>query len=306
LLIAGASIGMLAPAVEVLYAGRALQGAGIALLVNAGLRSILFARPGRGAAMTLYGIASTIGSVIGLISSGLLTGDFGWRSVFALSAVLGVLLTLLPVISTRVARRSIRPVEQHAPFVGGAIALRSYAIPLAINFLIFCNYSIWVILPLYAEQRFDASPEMTANLLLIITITHLAAAYPVSRAIRRFGATSVLVFSIALAVIGSVGILLANSVWMLALPIVFYGSGMVGSVNSAGDIVLHRGGGGSRAVGALRQTSDLGLVIGPIVAGTIADVFSYRTPFVAFPILMIVAAIVGALASSRESTERAQ
>ena len=89
-LVAGSVTNARAPKPEVLYAGRVLQGVGISLLVNAGMRSILFARPGRGDAMTIYGIASTSGSVLGLVSSGLLTGVFGWRSIFALAAGLGV------------------------------------------------------------------------------------------------------------------------------------------------------------------------------------------------------------------------
>ncbi len=70
---------------------------------------------------------------------------------------------------------------------------------------------------------------------------------------------------------------------------------MVGAVNAAGDIVLHRGGAGSAAVGALRQTSDLGLVVGPIAGGAIADSFGYSAPFIAYPILMLGAAAVGML-----------
>ena len=70
---------------------------------------------------------------------------------------------------------------------------------------------------------------------------------------------------------------------------------MVGAVNSAGDIVLHRGSAGSNAVSSLRQTSDLGLVVGPIVGGAIADSFSYSSPFIAYPILMLGAAAVGIL-----------
>lgn len=307
-LIAGASVNMLAPTAEVLYLGRVLQGVGVALLVNAGLRSILVARPGRGAAMTLYGIATTIGSVIGLVSSGFLTGNFGWRSIFMLSALLGAVLAVLPIASTRVARRAARPSRSETTATAPAVPVRTYLAPLAVNFLIFCNYSIWVILPLYAEYRFDATPEMTANLLLIITVMHLAAAVPVSRAIRRFGSATVLVCSVVLAVIGTVGALLAPSVLVLAIPLLFYGSGMVGSVNAAGDIVLYRGGAGSRAVGTLRQTSDLGLVIGPIAAGSIVDAFGYSAPFIAFPMLM-VAAVLGvtlpAVRSSRRSVETA-
>lgn len=304
-LVAGSITNALAPNPEVLYLGRVLQGVGISLLVNAGMRSILFARPGRGDAMTIYGIASTSGSVLGLVSSGLLTGAFGWRSVFALAAALGAVLTLLPIASTRVARRATRPAAPPAA-TGARVPLRTYLAPLAVNFLVFCNYSIWTILPLYAEHRFDAGPGMTANLLLIITIMHLAAAVPVRGAIRRFGSSVVLAGSVVVALIGSMGILLAPSVWALAIPLMFYGAGMVGSVNCAGDIVLHRGGAGSRAVGTLRQTSDLGLVVGPLAAGSMIDAIGYGAPFIAFPILMVSAALgvqLSTLRSVRHSSE---
>ncbi len=294
LLVAGASINLFAPTVEVLYVGRVLQGAGISLLVNAGLRSILVARPGRGVAMTQYGIAATVGGVLGLQSGGLLTGHFGWRSIFALSASLGIFLIILPMISTRASRRSTQQTEAAATAANVLpIPLRSYLPLLLVNFLIFGNYSIWVILPLYAQQTFDATPEVTANLLLIITITHLAAAIPVSRAIRRVGAPRVLVVSVVFAGIGAVSVLLAPSLWWLAIPLIFYGAGMVGSVNCAGDIVLQRGGASARAVGSLRQTSDLGLVVGPLLAGVITDAFSYDAAFIFFPAIMICAAVVG-------------
>jgi len=287
----GAATNMLAPNVEALYVGRGLQGVGVALLVNAGLRSILVARPGRGAAMTQYGLASTMGSVLAMVSSGAIAGYAGWRAVFLLATVLGVLLTLLPIVSTRVSRRTPRLVET-APLVKSpAVPLRSYLTPLLMNFVIFCNYSIWVILPLYAERRFDATPAVTANLLLIITFMHLAAAVPVSRAISRFGAGAVLVGSVIVAALGTGGIVLASTVWMLVLPLLLYGAGMVGAVNSAGDMVLFRGGAGAKAVGSLRQASDFGLVIGPIVAGAIADSFGFRAPFVVFPVLILGAAL---------------
>jgi DHA1 family multidrug resistance protein-like MFS transporter len=303
------AIAMVAPGVEVLYAGRVVQGIGISLLVNAGLRSILFAKPGRGSAMTLFGIASTIGGVLGLQSGGLLTGREGWRSVFALATLLGVLLSFLPMLGSRVSRRagpSVTPVAGSP----SSVSLRSYLAPVAINFLIFSNYAIWVILPLYAQDKFDIGPETTANLLLVITVVHLAASVPVAGLIRRFGSASVLIGALLVAVAGTVGIVLAPSVWILVFPLVLYGCGMIGAVNSAGDIVLHRGGADSRAVGALRQTSDLGLVIGPVVAGALADRFGYGSPFVVYPVLMICAAAAGMLApgilKSSQKLEEAQ
>ncbi len=131
------TVNAVSPTIEVLYAGRILQGIGIALVVNAGLRSILFAKPGRGTAMTLFGIASTIGGVLGLLSSGYLTGNYGWRSIFVLSALLGVWLTIIPLVSTRVAKRSVRPAAPAATTATVSVPVRSYLAPLAINFLIF-------------------------------------------------------------------------------------------------------------------------------------------------------------------------
>jgi len=303
----GAVTNMLAPNVGALYLGRGLQGIGVALLVNAGLRSILAARPGRGAAMTLYGLASTMGSVLALVSSGVITGNAGWRAVFMLATVLGVVLTLLPLVGMRRTRRTPRPIEPSDPVPSAAVPLRSYLVPLLMNFVIFCNYSIWVILPLYAQRRFEATPAVTANLLLVITFMHLAAAVPVSRAISRFGSAYVLVGSVVVAAVGTAGIALASSVWLLVVPLLLYGAGMVGSVNSAGDLVLFRGGAGSKAVGSLRQASDLGLVIGPLVAGAIADGFGFSAPFVVFPILILAAAlgvVLPQLHAPRRSMER--
>jgi hypothetical protein len=59
----------------------------------------------------------------------------------------------------------------------------------------------------------------------------------------------------------------------------------------------------------LRQTSDLGLVIGPILAGSLADAISYSAAFIAFPVVMLGAAgagmIVPGVLSPQSSTEPA-
>jgi DHA2 family methylenomycin A resistance protein-like MFS transporter len=163
---------------------------------------------------------------------------------------------------------------------------------LELNFVVFINYSIWVALPLYTERRFHVSPETNANLLLVITIMHLAAAFPAGRAIRRFGALPTLATGLLLAVTGTVLVLPMPAPGWLPLPLMLYGSGMVAAVNAAGDVVLHLGGGSSRAVGVVRLSSDLGLVIGPWVAGTLADAFGYNAPFLALPSLMLIALLL--------------
>jgi MFS family permease len=157
--------------------------------------------------------------------------------------------------------------------------------PLLLNFVVFVNYSIWVVLPLFVEREFGASAEATANLLMVITVVHLLAAIPVARLIGRVGSARVLVAGLVLSMSGA-GLVLAapGLVWMSA-PLVVYGVGQVAAVNAGGDIVLRRGAGSSRAIGLVRLSSDLGLVIGPIVAGAMQDILGYGAPFVALPVL---------------------
>jgi predicted MFS family arabinose efflux permease len=60
--------------------------------------------------------------------------------------------------------------------------------------------------------------------------------------------------------------------------------------SSAGDLILRLGGGGARAVGAVRLSSDVGLVAGPALVGFLADVAGVEAPFVALGVVALAAA----------------
>jgi MFS transporter, DHA1 family, multidrug resistance protein len=289
----GSALASVAPGILVLLVARFLQGAGISLTINASLRSLLSARPTQGAAMTRLGIAATIGGVLGLQIGGWLTDAPGWRSIFVLSAMLGVVMAAVAAGSAKRAARVAaveQPVDEH-PRPRAATA--DLAGPIALNFFAFAHYSLWVILPLYAERRFEASSNATANLLMIITVVHLIAAVPVGRMIARYGSEWVYGVGVFIGLGGSASILVAPSLGWMSIPLVLYGVGQVAAVNAGGDVVLQRDGGSNRAIGLVRLSSDAGLVIGPIVAGAIADLLGYSAPFVALPAMMAVA---GALA----------
>ncbi len=68
----------------VLVAGRIVQGAGAAALSPAAMALLMVNFPGdqRARAMSLWGAASTVGGATGVLAGGLLTGAFGWASVF--------------------------------------------------------------------------------------------------------------------------------------------------------------------------------------------------------------------------------
>lgn len=279
-----------------LFPARIVQGAGISLLVTAALRSILRAKPGQGAAMTLFSFMATIGGVFGLESGGVLTEAIGWRAVFALCVGLAAVVAVGTFLARSgtvpkpiPARSQAEPIPSAAPAPG---SVASIVPALLFNFLVFVNYSVFVILPLYATHRFDASAATTANLLLVITVVHLVAAFPVGRAIRRWGASPALAVGLGISTVGMGTTLLAPGTIWLVVPMILYGLGQVAASNAGGDIVLQGGGRDGRAVGLVRLSSDLGLVLGPYAAGVLSDALGYGAPFVALPALTAGAAVI--------------
>jgi len=289
-LIAGSLSGSIASSGLWMTPARLLQGVGIAFLVNACLRAIMGARPGRGAAMTYFSFAATAGGLLGLQTGGYLTEEMGWRSVFVMSAVIASVITVTALAARITARRAGGPYDlapvRHIETEGKAGSLVP---PLIFNFLIFFNYSLFVALPLYTEQVFDASPETNARLLMVITIVHLLGAFPAGRLIRSWGAQKSLVAGMVVSLVGTALIFPASSPFVIAFPLVLYGLGQVSASSAGGDIVLHLGGQSAKAVGMVRFSSDLGLVLGPYVTGVVSDSFGYRAPFVALPIMMVIA-----------------
>jgi len=150
----------------------------------------------------------------------------------------------------------------------------------AANLLVFVNYSIWVVsLPLLGAEKFGFDAGQVGMMLLFVNVVHLASAVPIGRIIRRAGAARALAIGFG---VGGVGLLLVpfapSAPWLLA-PMALYAVGQVAGNSSAGDLILRLGGGGGRAVGAVRLSSDVGLVAGPAAVGALADTAGVSAPF---------------------------
>ncbi|GIW04786.1 MAG: MFS transporter [Thermomicrobiales bacterium] len=270
-----------------LYPGRVVQGLGIALLVNAGLRALVRIKPSQGAALTYFGFAATLGGVFGLQSGGFLTGSLGWRAVFVLSTALSVILLVLALAGSHGSRDShatrTRRDAESPP--AGPTRWATLALPVMLNLIVYVNYSLFVALPLYAQREFGASPETNANLLFVITVVHLLVSFPVGRAIQRWGSNRLAAGGLILAAAGMLLVLPAPHPFWTVPALILYGTGQVAAGNASGDLVLQRGGRSGKAVGLVRLSGDLGLVVGPYLTGALADWRGYHTPFLALPLL---------------------
>jgi MFS family permease len=274
-----------------LLPARGIQGIGVAVLSTAGLLSVLRALPGGGAAMTAFNVSSGVGGSAGLLSGGYLTAEIGWRAIFWLSAALsGVLLAGSLLARAQAALiRITRPDQQDAGAVAEPTRV-ALAAAVAANLLVFINYSIWVVsLPLLGAAKFGFGAEQVGMMLLFVNIVHVGSAIPIGGLIRRAGASRALMVGFGA---GSVGLLLAplapSAIW-LVIPMMLYAVGQVAGNSSAGDLILRLGGGGGRAVGAVRLSSDIGLVAGPAAVGALADAAGVEAPFVVLGITALAA-----------------
>ncbi len=302
LLLAGSLLAATATGDGTLLPARALQGSGVAFLVSSALVSVLRARPGGGAAMTTFNLGAGVGSGLGLASGGLLTGTVGWRGVFWLSAVLGATLLAAAIASQASGAGRARLAAGAPPAGEGApwLSPRALVGPLLANLLVYANYSVFVVaLPLYAADRFDASAGSLSALLLATNAVHLGAAVPAGRAIRRYGSRRSLAVGFSLATAGLVGMLAVPTIAWLAVPLAVYAIGEVTGNSAAGDLILHHGGRGGKAVGLVRLSSDLGLVLGPAMVGVLADVVGVAAPFVALAAFSGLAAFTAVGAARR-------
>lgn len=308
-LLLGSGLAAVATSQVTLLPARGIQGVGVALLATAGLLSVLRALPGGGAAMTAFNLSTGAGGSAGLLTGGYLTAELGWRAVFWLSTVVsGVLLagSMLARVRAAVIRSGRMNQEEVSAPVSSSRSGQIAAV--AANLLVFVNYSIWVVsLPLLGAEKFGFDAGKVGMMLLFVNVVHLASAIPIGGIIRKAGGVRALAIGFG---VGGVGLLLVpfapSAPWLLA-PMALYAVGQVAGNSSAGDLILRLGGGGGRAVGAVRLSSDVGLVAGPAAAGALADAAGVAAPFAALGVVALAAMTMVILLgrhSARPSLER--
>ena len=293
-LLLGSGLAASAASQATLLPARGIQGVGVALLATAGLLSVLRALPGGGAAMTAFNVASGAGGSGGLLTGGYLTAELGWRAIFWLSTIIsGVLFAGSMLARVQAAIERVGRPAREDPGAGVRPSRSAEAAAVAANLLVFINYSIWVVsLPLLGAMKFGFDAGQVGMMLLFVNVVHLASAVPIGGVIRKAGSARALAAGFG---IGGVGLLLMPFVpsapWLVA-PMALYAIGQVAGNSSAGDLILRLGGGGGRAVGAVRLSSDVGLVAGPAAAGVLADAAGVDAPFVVLGVVAIAAMFV--------------
>jgi MFS family permease len=218
--------------------------------------------------------------------------------------VSGLLLagSLLARVQSTLAGAARPAREESVPAI--RLSRASEVASVAANLLVFINYSIWIVsLPLLGAVKFGFDAGQVGLTLLSVNIVHLASAVPVGGIIRKAGAARALAIGFAVSGLGMLLAPLAPSAPWLLGPLALYAAGQVAGNSSAGDLILRLGGSGGRAVGAVRLSSDVGLVAGPAAAGMLADAAGVEAPFVVLGSVALVAMGVAVIALRRPSRD---
>lgn len=254
----------------------------------------------RGQAAGAFQSGFLIGGLAGPLVGGLVTGISMRLPFFVYAATLGAAVV---VVVTMLARTHLadRPHETTPEATRSsweslrwALAQRPYVTALVVNlatgFALFGLRSALV--PLFVENVLRGSPSVTGVGLFVGAIVQLVLLVPAGRVSDERGRRPALVAGTALSVAGLVLLAFSGSepVFLAAMAVLGAGAAFLGSAPAAlvGDVTGGRRSGSVMAV--FTMTSDLGTIVGPLVAGLIVDHGgSYTLAFLTGGALMLVA-----------------
>ncbi|HVF19181.1 MAG TPA: MFS transporter [Mycobacteriales bacterium] len=294
-----------APSYPWLLGLRAVGGVGSAMFSISALSLLLRSVPRerRGAATGLFSGSFLVGGVLGPAIGGLVTDTsprtpfFLYAGTLAVAGTIGLLA--LPHAPGRAAAGDEAPavVEDPRTSLREAIRLPAYRAALAAY-----TAQTWSslglrssVIPLFVTASATAGgldrPARDVGLGLGLSAAlNLATLYPAGRFADRRGRRPVIRLGLAVITVSLLLLSAADSrlSFLLAMAVLGPGSGMLAVAPAAvvGDVVTGRAG---RAVAAYQMAGDLGSVVGPLVAGALAESVSYPSAF-------LVTAAVSALA----------
>jgi MFS family permease len=175
------------------------------------------------------------------------------------------------------------PVDHPPPTLGAALRDRAYQASLAGNltngFVTFGLRSSLV--PLFVVEGLKGGPGLAGAGFLVAAATQAVLLLPAGRLADTRGRRPALLLGTALTLIGMAGLAISGGTWpfLLAMAVSGLAAAFMGSAPAAvaGDVVGSAGKG--IVIAVFQMTADLGAIVGPLLAGWLADAFGYEPAF---------------------------
>ncbi|MCU1678170.1 MAG: major facilitator superfamily 1 [Frankiales bacterium] len=283
---------------------RGVGGFGSALFTVSAATLLLRSVPGelRGRASGMFSGGFLLGGISGPALGGFVTGIDIRLPFFLYAGTLAVAVTIAlvalrhsAVVNTDQAAR--RQIERTAVFP--LFRNASYRAALATNFA-----DAWAmlgvrsaLLPIFVSDVLHKPPSWTGAGFVVVAVVNAAVLLPAGRFSDTVGRRPVLVTGCTIGAAALVVLALVPNVggYLVAMALLGLGSGLldVAPAAMAGDVAGRRGGG---VIAAYQMSGDLGMIVGPLMVGYLADHASFSTGFLVTAGAFGVAAVLGVIA----------
>jgi DHA1 family multidrug resistance protein-like MFS transporter len=276
---------------------RGLGGAGSVMFTVASMALVVRLAPpeSRGRVSGAYASAFLVGNVCGPIVGGLLAG-FGLRVPFL--AYAAALVVAAVVVQTQLShqRRGSGPQQDRADMpLAEALARGTYRTALVSSFVNgWATFGVrMATVPLFAVAALGAGPEAAGFALAVFAAGNAAALTFSGRLADTLGRKPMMVAGLLVAGASTAAIGFTTGLgWFLAASaLAGVGSGLFGPAQQAAVAdVIGNGRSGGKVLAVYQMTSDVGAIVGPVLAGVLADRLGYGWAFGVTGGIMVVAA----------------
>lgn len=309
-----------------LVSARVLQGAGAGMYATAALSAVVALAPAarRGRLLATYQGLGFAGFSLGPVLGGAIGSWLGLEApffVFAGMAVVGMGVAMLWLPGDlRPKELGAGPDEDDAdadPGEGGGrgasadgddaarpgsvrdlLQLRAFVVVLVVTFAFFAMRGGMrnSVVPLFAEAELGMTSVGIGVMIAVSSVFNIAVLGHAGSALDRVGRRPVITWSLLATGLSVVAVALVTSDWALVLVMIVLASatgyGSVAPTTVTADIAppALRG----KAIGVQRMITDLGHMLGPLLAGLAADQLGFRTSFVVIGVLVVLVVVLPA------------
>lgn len=279
---------------------RGLGGTGSTMFTVSALALLVRLSPPhlRGRASGLWATSFLLGNISGPIIGGLVVG-FGLRVPFL---TYGAALFIAAFVGWALLRNSTLAAPQQdtaapALTVGGALRLRSYRAAMLSNFANgWAVHGVRIALvPLFVAEVLRSDQALAGAALSVFAAGNAIVLLGSGRLADRIGRKPLVLAGLLVSAVGSASLGLTESVgWFLvASAVAGMGAGLLNPAQNAAvaDMIGSQGKGGP-VLAAFQMASDLGAILGPLVAGLLADSVSYAAAFGVTGLTAVLAMLV--------------
>lgn len=278
---------------------RALGGIGSTMFTVSGIALLIHLTPAgvRGRATGLWGTSFLLGTVVGpLVGGGLIT--ISLRAPFL--AYAGALIVAILIVWLALRNSTLIASAQDDPQPGMPlrVALRDsgYRAALASNFANgWAAFGVRVsLVPLFITEVLNKEDSFAGTALAVFAAGNVAMLMFSGRLSDRWGRKPPVLIGLVVAGLATISIGYTTSVpaFLLVTAIAGIGTGILSPPQSAAVADVIGTARGGQVLASFQMVADIGAILGPVIAGMLADRLSYTAAFVATGALSLVAALV--------------